>query len=422
MHILVLAINYWPEATGIGAAVTRRCEYLASLGHEVTVCTGMPYYPQWRIHSDYAGKLLCREQRNRVTILRSWIWVPKRVTSAKRVLLEASFLTSSLLRALPGRKPELLLLVSPPLGLGLAARILSRRFKTPYVFDVEDLQPDAAADLGMLPPPVLPLLYRLEAMAYRHASLITTVTGAMRQRIIDKGIPAARVAVVAPPADGTLFGVGSAGPGLAFRRQHNLEGKMVVAHSGNMGVKQGLDLVLDVAVLLKARREIVFLLAGDGAMKPHLENRAEALRLDNVRFLPLQEPPEFRKMLAAIDLALIVQQPSVSDIAFPSKTVTLLSAARPVAASVSAQSEVARVLTGSNGGLVSAAGKPEALAESIVELFEDPERRSAMGEHGRRYAMQHWDESLVLPDFAAHLLKTAGELEPAVLAEGPAAA
>lgn len=421
MRILVLTINYWPEQTGIGAVLTRRCEYLASLGHEVTVCTGMPYYPEWRVYPGYRRELFHREERNGVSILRSWIWIPERVTSAKRVLFEASFLTSSLLRALGSRKPDLLLVVSPPLGLAFSARILSRRWNAPYVFDVEDLQPDAAADLGMLPRPLLPMLYRLEAMAYRHASLITTVTEGMRQNIIAKGIPAARVAIVSPPAARSLFGVGGAEQGQAFRRRHNLDSKFVVAHSGNMGVKQGLDLVLDVAVQLKERREIAFLLAGDGAMKSQLKGRAESRRLDNVAFLPLQERAEFLKMLAAIDLALIVQRPSVSDIAFPSKTVTLLSAARPVAASVSANSEVARVLARSRGGLVTEAGEAEPLAQSIFELFQDPERRSVMGQCGREYARQHWDEELVLADFETHLLTAVGKLKRTALAKTAAA-
>jgi colanic acid biosynthesis glycosyl transferase WcaI len=410
MRILVLTINYWPEQTGIGAVLTRRCEYLASLGHEVTVCTGMPYYPEWRVYPDYRRELFHREERNGVSILRSWIWIPERVTSAKRVLFEASFLTSSLLRALGSRKPDLLLVVSPPLGLAFSAKILSRWWKAPYVFDVEDLQPDAAADLGMLPRPLLPMLYRLEDMAYRHASLVTTVTEGMRQRIITKGIPEARVAIVSPPADRTLFSVGSAEQGQTFRYKHNLGGKFVVAHSGNMGVKQGLDLVLDVATQMKARREIAFLLAGDGAMKSDLELRAEALRLDNVTFLPLQEKAEF-----------IVQRPSVSDIAFPSKTVTLLSAARPVAASVSANSEVARVLARSRGGLVTEAGEAEPLAQSILELFKDPERRSVMGRCGREYARQHWDEELVLADFETRLLTTVGKLKRTALAKTAAA-
>ena len=330
MRILVLTINYWPEQTGIGAILTRRCEYLASVGHEITVCTGMPYYPEWRIYPRYTGKLFSREERNGVTILRSWMWVPKKLTSVHRVVFEASFLASSLLRAIRNRKPDLLFVVSPPLGLGVSAVLLSRGWKIPYVFDVQDLQPDAAADLGMLPRPVLPILYRLEAMAYRNAVSILTVTEGMRQRILAKGISAIKVAVVPPPADTDLFRVGGAIDGRGFRTQKGLHGKLIVAHSGNMGVKQGLDIVLDAALRLRDQRDIAFLLAGDGAMRPHLENRAAALKLDNVQFFPLQEPVRYLQMLAAIDIALIVQQSTVSDIAFPSKTVTLLSAARPV--------------------------------------------------------------------------------------------
>ena len=117
MRILVLTIHYWPEQTGIGAVLTRRCEYLASLGHEVTVCTGMPFYPEWQIRPGYTGKLFFSEEHKKVTVLRSWLWVPKTVTAVRRVLLEASFLASSFLRVMHTRKPDLLLVVSPPLGL-----------------------------------------------------------------------------------------------------------------------------------------------------------------------------------------------------------------------------------------------------------------------------------------------------------------
>jgi colanic acid biosynthesis glycosyl transferase WcaI len=420
MRILVLAINYWPEQTGIGAVLTRRCEYLVSVGHEVTVCTGMPYYPEWRIRPDYTGKVLSREKHNGVTILRSWMWVPKKVTSAKRVLFEASFLASSLLRAVCSSKPELLLVISPPLGLAVSAVLLSRMAKVPFVFDVQDLQPDAASDLGMLPRPVLPILYRLEAMAYRHAALISTVTDGMRQRILAKGIPSEKVIVVPPPADRTLFAVGSSIEGARFRNKHGLEGKFIVAHSGNMGVKQGLGIVLDVAAHLKKRGDVVFLLAGDGVMKTHLESKAAALKLNNIQFLPLQDHEDFLQMLSAIDLALVVQQPTVSDIAFPSKTVTLLSAARPVAAAVSSNSEIGRVIRQSKAGTVTEPEDVKALVGTIEDLFHNPAKRISMGESGRRYALQHWDEARVLSAFESYLLEASGTSLP-TLAEEPAA-
>ena len=419
MRILVLTINYWPEHTGIGAMLTRRCEYLASVGHEVTVCTGMPYYPEWRIYPGYTRKASLREEHNGVTILRSWMWVPKKVTSAKRVVFEASFLASSMLRTICNRRPELLVVVSPPLGLGLAAVILSRWWRIPYVFDVQDLQPDAAADLGMLPRPVLPVLYRLEAMAYRNASLISTLTEGMRRKIAGKGISADKVVVVPPPADDSLFSVGNAVDGCEFRRKHKLEGKFIVTYTGNMGVKQGLEVVLGAALRLREKRDFVFVLAGDGAMKSRLEEQAAVLGLANVHFLPLQQHSELLQMLAATDLALIVQQLSVSDIVFPSKTVTLLAAARPVAVSVSANSEIARVIRQSGGGVVTEPENVEALAEAIQEFLNHPEKGLAMGERGRQYALQHWDEVRALSNFEAHLLNTGGTPMQEAIAERP---
>jgi len=399
--------------------LTRRCEYLAAAGHEVTVCTAMPYYPEWRIHPEYTDKLFHREERNGVTVLRSWMWVPKKLTSIKRIAFEASFLATSLLRAIRNRKPDVLAVVSPPLGLGLSAMLLSRWWKIPYLFDVQDLQPDAAADLGMLPGPVLPVLYRLESLAYKNAALISTVTEGMRQKIVDKGLPSKKVVVVPPTADGTLFDVGIFFSGEEFRRKFNLEGQFIVGHCGNMGVKQGLDIVLDAALQLKGQPNITFLLVGDGAMKSSLEQRATALQLGNVRFLPLQEPSVFLQMLAAMDIGLIVQQSSVSDIVFPSKTVTLLSAARPVIAAVNENSEISRIILDSRGGLVIQPEDPTALSHSVQELAHNPEKRAAMGDHGRQYALRHWETSRVLAAFENHLIETVQPTDDSAVAEIP---
>jgi colanic acid biosynthesis glycosyl transferase WcaI len=413
MRILVLTINYWPEQTGIGAVLTRRCEYLASAGHEVTVCTGMPFYPEWRVHPSYTKKLFVREKHNGVNILRSWIWVPSKVSSVKRVLFEATFLATSLMCALRSCRPDRILIVSPPLGLAISGLLLSQKWDSPYVFDVQDLQPDSAADLEMLPRPVLPLLYRLEEMAYRNAALISTVSDGMRRRIIGKGIPASKVIVIPPPSEDVFFGVGNLVDGEEFRRKHSLVGKFIVAHSGNMGVKQGLDIVLDTAVRFSEQPHVAIVLAGDGAMKARLERRAMTMKLGNVHFLPLQERTEYLQMLAAVDVALIVQQSTVSDIVFPSKTVTLLSAARPIGAAVSVNSEIGRVILESSGGMVSEPEKPEALAATIREFIRSPKTRLAMGERGRKYARQHWDEAQILPNFEFHLRRAgnAGNVE-----------
>lgn len=404
MRILFLSINYWPDTTGIAAFNQWRGEYLARQGHQVSICTGPPYYPQWCVPDFYRGHLVQRQVHNAVEVLRSWMYVPSVLNTRKRILHEASFLASSFLRALGTRRPDLLFVVSPPLGLGLSALLLSRMWRVPYVFDVEDLQPDAAVELGMMRPGrVVDFLYQVEQTAYRNAALVSTITEGMRQRIIGKGIDAGKVVLLPMRADSALYTLRQRTDGAAFRERHGLRGKFLVTHSGNMGVKQGMDVILQAAELSRHRDDLCYLLVGDGATRARLQLTATERQLANVRFLPLLDDAEFSEMLAATDLALITQQKVVSDIVFPSKTVTLLSASCPVVASVNAGSEVARAITASGGGKVILPEDAGLLWQSIEELAAQPETLAAMRQRAQQYAIETWDERRTLPRMEARL-------------------
>jgi colanic acid biosynthesis glycosyl transferase WcaI len=405
MRILVLSVNYWPEETGIGPLTTWRCEYLASRGHEVTVCTTFPYYPQWQVSEPYRNALSRREYHNGVHIRRSWSWIPKKVTSAKRIIFEASFLMGNLIAALSAGKPELLMVESPPLGLAITAWFLKRCWGIPFVYDVMDLQPDAAADLGMLGDGVLMrYLYRLEKFAYDQAALVSTLTDGMRRRIANKSIAPDKVTLFAARADSELLQLRRDVEGKSFRQTHGLEDKFVVLYTGNMGVKQGLDVILFAAQLSRDQRGVVYIFAGDGAVRKDTELRAAALGLRNVTFLPVQPREQLFQMLAAADLCLITQQRTVADIVFPSRTATFMAAGCPVVASVNAGSAVATILEQSGAGLVVAPEEPLPLLKAILSLECDARRRNEMSEAGRRFAREHWDEGVILPKMESELL------------------
>lgn len=393
MKILILSINYWPELTGIGAFTTYRAEYLAAAGHEVEICTTFPYYPDWKVPASYKGRLASREQHNGVSVFRSYAYIPNPVTALRRVFHEGSFIASSLIRAIFRKRPDVLLVVSPPLGLAVPALLLSRIWRVPYIFDVEDLQPDSAADLGMLPKWAVGLLYGLERLAYRNAASITTLTPSMRQRIVGKGIAEERVELVEPRMDDTLADLCSS-EGRAFRRRYNLGDKFLITYSGNMGVKQGLGVVLDAAALNRSDRSTLFLLVGGGADHDRLQRRAAELNLSNVRFLPLLEQEDFRGLAAASGICLVTQQRSVSEVAFPSKVVTYMAAARPIIASVNPDSEVAQVIRESGAGKVVRAEDAEALLSAILDLRQND--LQGLGRAGREYARRRWDASRVL--------------------------
>jgi colanic acid biosynthesis glycosyl transferase WcaI len=415
VKILILSINYWPEVAGIGAFTTYRAEYLASAGHDVEVCTAFPYYPEWRIPNQYSGRMALTEERNGVRIVRSYIYVPSRVTSLKRILHEGSFIISSAIRALARKRPDVLLVVSPPLGLAVPAILLSRLRRIPFVFDVEDLQPDSASDLGMLPTWAIRILYRLEKAAYRNARLVTTLTPGMRKKIIDKGIAEEKVELLEPRMDDSFLNL-RAGEGDAFRRRYDLGERFLVTHSGNMGVKQGLDVVLDAAALNRGDESILFLLVGNGADCERIQGRATDLDLKNVRFLPLLDEADFRGLLAASGVCLVTQQKAVSEIAFPSKIVTYLGAGRPIVASVNLNSEVARITQESGAGSIVEAGNPEALLAAIRELKVKDLYK--LGENARTYASQRWPSVRVLEHLERSLRAVAGSAISSMIKEG----
>ena len=421
MKILVLSVNYWPEETGIGPLTTWRCEYLASQGHDVTVCTTMPYYPQWKVSEPYKRAVWRRELHNGVRIFRSWSWIPKRVTSAKRIAFEATFLMGNLAAALSAGKPDLLFVESPPLGLACTACLLKRIWRIPFVYDVMDLQPDAAADLGMLSDGrMMRSLYRLEKVAYNEAAMVSTLTAGMRRRIIEKSVAPDKVTLFAARADSALLKLARGAGGDTFRRTHGLEGKFVVLYTGNMGVKQGLDVILSAARLSQDRTEIVYLFAGDGAVRKDTELQATQLGLANVKFLPVQPRQQLFEMLAAADVCLITQQRTVANIVFPSRTATFMAAGCPVIASVNAASAVASTVEQSGAGLIVAPEEPGPLFEAIATLQSNSGRRKEMSDAGRRFAQEHWDEKTILPRMESELLRIANSKSDINIKSSPA--
>ncbi|WP_134391471.1 glycosyltransferase family 4 protein [Candidatus Methylacidiphilum fumarolicum] len=396
-QILFLGINYWPEKTGISLFNTGRCEYFAARGYKVSILTAFPYYPLWKISAEYRRKFFQSEGRNGVAIFRSFIYVPRKVTTLRRIVHEGSFIFSSFLRALFLRKPDLLFVVSPPLGLGGTAFLLSRLWKIPYIFHVPDLQPDAARDLRMIKSSIFfDILYKLEKFSYDKAAKISTLTRTMRAKILSKGIPAEKVVLLPDWADPDLFLLPNKKQALDFKKKYGLENKILVAHTGNMGVKQGLDIVIEAAADLKEKKEIVFLLVGDGADRYRLEEKAKKMDLPNLQFISLLPKEEYFSLLSAVDLCLVTQKKEVGDIVFPSKVMTYLAASKPVVCSVNKNSEVAKVIEEAQAGVVVPAEDPKEMAKALRTLAMDKDTRKRLGENGREYAFNTWEKGKVL--------------------------
>ena len=401
MRIVVWGINYSPELTGIGPCNTALCEHLAAKGHSVEMLTSFAYYPAWAKSAEDSNRLFRTDLVNGVKVRRCWHFVPSKVTPLKRIAHELSFVVCSAIRFLFLKRPDVFVVVSPPLLLGFAAWILGILKRAPFIFHVQDLQPDAAVGLGMLKPGLITqALYRLERLAYQKAARVSGISQGMLAVFAQKMVPPAKivyfpngVALESPgrDADGTFRGK------LGFA-----DSDFLAVYSGNLGAKQGLSNLATAASLVRDPR-VKLVICGDGAHRDGLIAQAKGKQ---IFFLPLQAEPEYRQMLNEADICLITQAAGTGRFFFPSKLLTTLARSRPVLSVADEESELVSAIKEAGCGVNVAADRPRELAEALDRLAAHPEELAEMGQRGLEY-VRRFETGKVLEQFEAVLASTA---------------
>jgi len=401
MRVVVWGINYAPEFTGIAPHSVALCEFLEREGHDVEMVTTFSYYPTWQKRPEDRGRLYRTDVVNGVPVHRCWHFVPGRVSALKRIVHEASFVFTSTLRALFLAQPDVFVVVSPPLLLGAAAWFVGKLKRTPYVFHVQDMQPDAAVGLGMLKRSWFTrALYALEAFAYRHAARVSGITRGMLKTFRSKGVPESKLIYFPnaielrndepPPTRGE------------FRQRHGFPmNEFLAIYAGNLGVKQGLEVLLETAALLR-NKPIRFLICGDGAQRENLAARSREMQLPDFSMLPLQRGRDYRALLVDADLCFITQQAGAGNSFFPSKLLGLLAESKPVVTVAAPECELALSVAEGNFGVNVPPGRPEELAALLDSLANDPERLWIYGANGRRYVEQ-FEKQRVMQSFVGEL-------------------
>jgi colanic acid biosynthesis glycosyl transferase WcaI len=390
MRILIYSYNYYPEPIGIAPLMTELAEGLVTRGHEVRVVTGMPNYPQRQVYPEYKGKLYCTEERNGVIIQRSCVWTRPKPGLLNRMLLDGSFVVSSLTQALRGWRPDAILLTVPPLPVSVPAALLGWFYSCPVVLNLQDILPDAAVHVGLLTnKQAIRVFEALEKFAYHTAHTISVITDGFTENLTAKGVPTEKIRCIPNWVDVKFI---RPLPKLdnAFRRAHDLQDKFVVMYSGNIALTQGLKTVIRAAAKLQHISEIVFVIVGEPQALAVLEETCVEHGLDNVRLLPFQPREQLPEMLAAADVGLVMQKSNVVSFNMPSKIQVLLASGRPIVASVPTHGTAARAIQQSGGGVVVEPEQPELLAEAILNLHANPVEAEALGLQGRRYAMLNY--------------------------------
>lgn len=190
MNILIYGINYAPELTGIGKYTGEMAEWMALQGHKVSVITSMPYYPEWETHKNYKGKWWHTEVINNVTVYRCPMYVPSKVTASKRIIHEFSFVLSSLVywfKFFITQKTDIVITIAPPFHLGFISAFFAKLKKAKLITHIQDLQVDAARDLGMIKnKSFLSLMFKAEKYLLDKSSAVSTISEGMIKKFMPK--------------------------------------------------------------------------------------------------------------------------------------------------------------------------------------------------------------------------------------------
>lgn len=409
MRLSLLSYNYAPEPTGIPYFNSAMCAWFARNGWQVTAHAGIPHYPWWKVPEEYARRDYRwgrgDETIDGVRVERVRHYVPSPPPSGlARMRLDASWLVRTFLRALCARRrPHVLIVVAPPFLGGLLGLVLGRLWRIPVAWHVQDLQVDAALDLGMLPARVGRVLLWLERLILERVELVTTISRAMRRRLAAKGATRAPIALFPNWVDVTTMGP-TQRPN-AFRAEWGVgDDEVVIAYSGNLGRKQGLDVLIAAFARLDLPR-VCFVLAGDGAEKTALEELAARLAVPRLRFLPLVPESRLAEFLSAADIHCVPQRRAAADLVMPSKLLNIMAVARPVLVTALPGTDLADEVLAAGCGVVVEPENPAAIADGLRRLAADPALRAAMGPAGRRHVEARFDAASVLPRMAERLAR-----------------
>lgn len=430
MRITFLCQYFPPEMGAPSARTFEHARRWAELGHEVTVVTGFPNHPTGIIRPEYRGQWVKRERVEGIDLLRTWVYCAANKGFFRRVLNFFSFFLSSLiLGALMTGRPDVVIGTSPQFFCAVSAYLLSRVKRVPFVFEVRDIWPQSAVEMGALKNRrLVRALEAIEMHLYRHAALIVPVAESTREYLLAKGIAPEKIKVITNGIDAAYLASPSVAPE-EVRRQFDLEGKFVVSYIGTHGMAHALQVVLKAAKrfdhLLQqpgtAAHPVHFLFVGEGAEKENLKQLAESLSLNNLTFLDEQPRERLLGFYRASDVSLVpLRRLEIFRKVLPSKLFELMGIGCPIICSV--EGEAARLVVAAEAGLCIEPENEDALFAAINRLRSEPELRKQMGANGQQFVTANYLRSTLAEKYLTVVgdrLSVAGKTLPVTIGFQP---
>lgn len=384
MKILLLSQYYYPESLFKGLIYAKE---LVRQGHQVEVLTGFPNYPGGKLYPGYKVRFLQREVIEGIPVIRVPLYPSHDASAFPRMLNYLGFaLSAALIGPWVVTRPDVIYAYHGHATIGLPAWTIGFFRRAPYVLDIQDLWPDSIVASGMLPSwlkPVIPALELWCKFIYRQAAKIAVLSKGFKTTLVSRGVPEAKVQVIPNWCnDDVLTAPGSLKP----EEEALLAGRFNIVMAGNMGVMQGLDVVLDAAMELAGLEpQVQFVLVGSGLERPHLEQRAASLGLTNVLFLPKRPIQEIGALLSRAEALLVhLKDDPLFAITIPSRIQAYLAVGRPILCGV--RGNAAELVQEAEAGISFESGDPSSLVEAVRSLCAlQAKALEEMGNRGREF-------------------------------------
>lgn len=413
LKILIVGLNYAPEMVGIAVYTSGLAEALVRRGHIVEVVAGKPYYPSWSVPEAFLGGWQRKSVENGVALTRVAHYVPKHPSGAKRLLHHFTFALSSLVPALFAARrlrPDIVLTVAPSLIAAPVAKLAAAISGAKCWLHIQDFEVEAAMATGLISK------NNASARAARWFELkvlslfdrVSSISPAMCRKLIEKGVSSVHVTEFRNWADvAAIRPLQTMSP---YRAAWGINVPHVVLYSGNIANKQGIEIVVAAARRLQHRKDLMFVVCGEGPNRANLE--AQAADLDSVQFRDLQPTERLGDLLGMASVHLLPQLAGAADLVLPSKLTNMLASGRPVVATAHAGTGLAGEVEGC--GLIVAPGDDAAFAAAIERLIDDSTARIRLGAAARRRAEERWEREAIISGLERCMLDLAVAKSPVV--------
>jgi colanic acid biosynthesis glycosyl transferase WcaI len=396
MRILLFSNLYLPEPTGIGPYSGGLASELVRRGHEVIVIAANPSYPFWKLFDGFNAWRWSRRSEDGVEVHRVPVYIPAKVGGAKRILHYGGYAAAAAPVALTLAfrfRPNVVIAVVPTLMVAPLALLTAKLAGAASLLHVQDFEVEAGFATGQMngSGKAARAAFAFERRCIGAFDQTSSISPEMCAKLIEKGRDPATVHELRNWAEIDAVTPRSTQSSI-YRELWNITTPHVALYSGSIAKKQGIETIVEVARALKDRRDITFILCGNGPTRVDLE--ASAAGLSNIQFRNLQPKEELGELLALATVHLLPQKRDAADLVLPSKLTNMLASGKPVVAGADLGCGLAREVEGC--GLAVEPEDTAAMVMGIERLLDDPVLYAASAAEARRRAEQRWARDAII--------------------------